>query len=149
VVFCGCKLVVFSCCVFVVRFDDGLEGFGMSRYRDRLQIIASILSIVSSGARKTRIMYQANLSYKLLCRYLDEVLDSGLVCFEKGECYVLTAKGQEFLDRHEEYSKRRKNLEQHLNHVNGEKVALEKMCISAGRVNSNLNRLGKNGELRK
>jgi len=116
----------------------------MSRYRDRLQIIASILSIVNSGARKTRIMYQANLSYKLLCRYLDEVLAAGLVCFEKGECYVLTAKGKEFLSRHEEYSKRRKSLEQHLNHVNGEKVALEEMCASAERVNSSPNRLGRN-----
>ena len=121
----------------------------LSKYRDRLQIIASILSIVSSGAKKTRIMYQANLSYKLLIRYLDEVLDSGLVCFEKGDCYLLTAKCKEFLDRHEEYSKRCKDLEQHLNHVNGEKVALEKMCVSEGKVSSNLNRLSRNRELRK
>jgi predicted transcriptional regulator len=121
----------------------------LSKYRDRLQIIASILSIASSGAKKTRIMYQANLSYKLLCQYLDEVLDSGLVCFEKGEFYVLTAKGKEFLDRHEQYSKRRKSLEEHLNNVNGEKAALEKMCFSAGKVSSNLDRLGGNRKLRK
>jgi predicted transcriptional regulator len=102
----------------------------MSRYRDRLQIVASILLIASSGAKKTRIMYQANLSYKLLCRYLYEVLDAGLICFGKEECYVLTAKGKEFLSRHEEYTKRRKSLEQHLNHVNGEKAELERMCRS-------------------
>jgi len=100
----------------------------MSKYRDRLQIIASILAIASRRAKKTQIMYQANLSYKLLCRYLDEVLDAGLVCFEKGDCYVLTIKGEEFLNRHEEYSKRRKSLEKHLSNINGEKIALEDMC---------------------
>jgi predicted transcriptional regulator len=121
----------------------------LSKYRDRLQIIASILSIASSGAKKTRIMYQANLSYKLLCQYLDDVLDAGLICFEKGESYVLTAKGREFLDRHEEYSKRRKSLEQHLSHVNGEKTALENMCLSTSMVSTSRNRLSKNRELRK
>lgn len=100
----------------------------MSKYRNRLQIIANILLIASSGAKKTRIMYQANLSYKLLCRYLNEVLDAGLICFGKGECYVLTAKGKEFLRRHEEYSKRCQSLEEHVNHVNDAKVSLENLC---------------------
>jgi predicted transcriptional regulator len=102
----------------------------MSRYRDRLQIIANILVIASRRAKKTQIMYQANLSYKLLCRYLNEVTQAGLVDFENKECYVLTEKGKEFLYRHEEYSKRCKSLEEHLNHVNGEKAVLEKMCLN-------------------
>jgi predicted transcriptional regulator len=121
----------------------------MSKYRDRLQIIASILTIASRRAKRTRIMYQANLSYKLLCRYLGEVQDAGLVSFENEECYVLTAKGKEFLSRHEEYSKRCKSLEEHLNHVNDEKVALEKMCFNARRVGNNSNRSDKNRKLRK
>ena len=105
----------------------------MSRYRDRLQIIASILSIAGRRAKKTQIMYQANLSYKLLCRYLGEVQDAGLVNYENQECYVLTTKGKKFLNRHEEYSKRCQSLEEHLNNVNGEKVALEKMCLQSKR----------------
>jgi predicted transcriptional regulator len=121
----------------------------LSKYRDRLQIIASILSITSSGAKKTRIMYQANLSYKLLCQYLNDVLDAGLVCFEKGELYVLTAKGKEFLDRHVEYSKRRMNLEKHLSHVNGEKTALEEMCSNNCAASTKRNRLSRNRQLRK
>jgi predicted transcriptional regulator len=111
----------------------------MGNYRDRLQIIADILSIASKRAKKTQIMYQANLSYRLLCRYLGEVLDADLVSFEKGDCYVLTAKGKEFLGRHEEYSKRCKSLEEHLNHVNSEKTVLEKMSFNASKVNNNLN----------
>jgi len=121
----------------------------MSKYRDRLQIIASILSIAGRRAKKTQIMYQANLSYKLLCRYLGEVQDAGLVCFENEEIYVLTAKGKKFLERHEEYSKRCKSLEEHLNNVNGEKAALEEMCFNARRGNNSLNRLSRNRELRK
>ncbi len=120
----------------------------MSKYRDRLRIIADILLIVNDKAKKTRIMYQANLSYKLLCRYLDEVLNASLVKSEDDDCFALTAKGREFLTRHEEYSKRRKSLEEHLNHVNDEKVALEKMCFSARRITDNSNRLDRNRKLR-
>ncbi len=121
----------------------------MSKYRDRLQIIANILSIASEGAKKTRIMYQANLSYKLLCQYLDDVQEAGLVCFEKGELYVLTAKGREFLNKHDEYSKRRKSLEQHLSHVNGEKIALENMCYNSGKADDYQNRQSKNKQSKK
>jgi len=121
----------------------------MGSYRDRLQIIADILFIVSKRAKKTQIMYQANLSYRLLCRYLSKVLDAGLVSFEKEDCYVLTTKGKEFLNRHEEYTKRRKSLTEHLNYVNNEKTVLESMCPNVSRVNNNLSRLGKNKELTK
>lgn len=105
----------------------------MGSYRDRLQIIADILFIVSERARKTRIMYQANLSYRLLCNYLDEVLDADLVRFEDDGCYALTNKGKEFLVKHEKYSKGCKRLEEQSNHVNNEKAALEKMCLNAGK----------------
>jgi len=116
----------------------------MSKYRDRLQIVADMLSIVSGGARKTRIMYQANLSYRLLCRYLSEVLDAGLVRFEEEDCYVLTAKGKEFLSRHEDYSKRCRSLEAQFNHVNNEKTVLEEMCFNTGKAGKSFSRVDKN-----
>jgi predicted transcriptional regulator len=111
----------------------------MGNYRDRLQIIADILCIASKRAKKTQIMYNANLSYKLLCRYLRDVLDAGLINCEGGNCYVLTSKGKEFLSRHEEYSKRRKNLEEHLNHVYNERTVLEEMSYRAKKVRNNVN----------
>ena len=116
----------------------------MSKYRDRLQIVADILSIADARARKTRIMYQANLSYRLLCRYLDEVVHAGLVKPEEDDCYVLTAKGREFLSRHGEYAKRCQSLEEQLNSVNDEKSVLVRMCSNTGRVKGSSNRLGKN-----
>lgn len=106
----------------------------MGKYRGRLQIIADILSVVRDGAKKTRVMYQANLSYRLLSRYLTEVLEAGLVSLDNEDCYRLTRRGQNFLDRFNEYSKRCDQLEQQLNHVNDEKTVLENM------VNDNSNR---------
>jgi predicted transcriptional regulator len=38
-------------------------------YRDKLDIIADILTVASRNAKRTQIMYQANLSYKVLCDY--------------------------------------------------------------------------------
>lgn len=100
----------------------------MAKYRDRLQIIADILEIVGKGSRKTRIMYRANLSYRLLCRYLDEVLDSGLAKCQEPDSYELTQKGEDFLVRYDEYTKRCEGLAEHQNSVNIQKVALENMC---------------------
>ena len=99
----------------------------MGKYRNRLQIIADMLSVVRDGAKKTRIMYQANLSYTLLSRYLAEVLDAGLVSVDSDDRYRLTRRGQNFLDRFNEYSKRYDELEQQLNNVNNEKTVLENM----------------------
>ena len=126
-----------------------LRGVPMGNYRDRLQIIADILLIASERARKTRIMYQANLSYKLLCRYLGQVVDAGLVRFEDDDCYVLTGKGKEFLSRHEEYAKRCQTLEEQSNHVSNEKAALEKMCFDAGKAGGGLSRADGNRASRK
>lgn len=105
----------------------------MGNYRDKLQIVADILYIVNGRAKKTRIMYQANLSYRLLCRYLTEVTDAGLIRSENDDSYVLTAKGKEFLGRHGEYAKRRRSLEERLDSVNCEKNALVKMCSSSNK----------------
>ncbi|UCC33947.1 MAG: winged helix-turn-helix domain-containing protein, partial [Candidatus Bathyarchaeota archaeon] len=104
----------------------------MGKYRDKLQIIAEILSIASEGARKTRIMYKANLSYSLLCRYLADVMDSGLLGCSDGELYVVTPKGREFLNMYGEYSNHCRQLAEHLDNVNDEKGRLEQMCTNAG-----------------
>jgi predicted transcriptional regulator len=51
-------------------------------YRSKLDIIADILVVARNDAKRTQIMYQANLSYKVLVKYLDEVVDSSLISFE-------------------------------------------------------------------
>ncbi len=99
----------------------------MGKYRGRLQIIADILTVVKDGAKKTRVMYQANLSYTLLTRYLGEVLEAGLVSYDEGDCYRLTSMGESFLGRFNEYSKRCDRVEEQLNNVKDAKTVLEGM----------------------
>ncbi len=104
----------------------------MGRYRTRLRIIADILHIASEGANKTRIMYQANLSYKLLCQYLEQVISAQLVACEKGKSYVLTSSGEQFLERLDEYHKQCEQLEEQTVSVEGEKAELEQMLFEVG-----------------
>jgi predicted transcriptional regulator len=103
----------------------------LGNYRGRLDIIADILHVASRNAKKTQIMYQANLSYKVLQRYLAEITGASLINFEdERQCYMLTAKGQEFLDAYQEYSKTNRHVEKRLNDVLTKKKVLEKLCPS-------------------
>ena len=100
-----------------------------SSYRSRLEIIADMLHVASGGAKKTEIMYRANLSYRLLMKYLSEIMSAYLVSFErKRRCYMLTSKGREFLETYKEYARRNKYIEKGLNDVDGKKRLLEQMC---------------------
>jgi predicted transcriptional regulator len=100
-------------------------------YRDRLDIIADILQVTSRDAKKTQIMYQANLSYKVLQRYLNEVLDASLIKFEdNNQSYVLTYKGQEYLEAYKEYYRCHKSIEKRLNDVSTKKKILQELCPS-------------------
>lgn len=103
----------------------------MAKYRNRLQIIAEILEIVRDGARKTHIMYQANLSYKLLIKYLDVVLECGLVRMDGNEGYVVAPKGERFLQKFYLYLKRRDRVHKQLRAVDEEKALLEHKYMNA------------------
>ncbi len=101
----------------------------MGNYRSRLDIIADILQVASQNAKKTQIMYQANLSYKVLQRYLKDVTEASLISFETEEqCYVLTRKGEEFLAAYKDYTKTNKSIEKRLNDVDDKKRSLEELC---------------------
>ena len=101
----------------------------MGSYRGRLDIIADILQVVSQNAKKTQIMYQANLSYKVLQRYLRNITAASLVAFEDAEqCYVLTPKGKEFLEAYKDYAKTNKSIEKRLDDFNNKKKTLEELC---------------------
>lgn len=107
----------------------------MSRYRSRLEIIADVLNAVGDGAKKTRIMYIANLSYKLLGKYLKRTVDAGLIN-SNNDYYEVTEKGQVFLERFDDFSSRYSKLEQRLEEMSFEREVLERMCalaVSTGR----------------
>ncbi len=101
----------------------------MVNYRDRLDIIADILNVASKSAKKTQIMYQANLSYKVLQRYLNEIVEASLVRFEDNhQYYLLTLKGQEYLDAYREYARLSKSMEKRLNDFSMKRKILETLC---------------------
>jgi predicted transcriptional regulator len=77
----------------------------MGKNRDSLTIVADILEGTGSGASKTRIMFAANLSFKLLEKYLDLVLQAGLIT-ENSRKYQLTEHGQCFLRQYRTFRDR-------------------------------------------
>ena len=104
----------------------------MGNYRSRLDIIADILQVASQKARKTQIMYQANLSYKVLQRYLRQIIAASLITFEKTEqFYVLTRKGKKFLEVYKDYYKTNKIIEKRLNDIDSKKKNLEELCSNS------------------
>jgi predicted transcriptional regulator len=98
-------------------------------YRDRLDIIADILEVANRNAKKTQIMYQANLSYKVLQKYLSEMSQAMLLEFQElKQSYFVTPKGEEFLQTYREYSKNSKSIEKRQSIVNGKRKALDELC---------------------
>jgi predicted transcriptional regulator len=99
-------------------------------YRHRYEIVKDILQVAeesgSIGCRKTHIMYRSNLSYKLLTKYLREVVITGLL-FGKKSRFVITSKGVEYLRFYESYDAKRKEIEEGINHLNNRRITLEKM----------------------
>lgn len=83
------------------RFDLGLSEM-RGRRRSRTEVVADILSEALGGVNKTRLMYRCNLNFVRFSRYLQELLDAGLV-----ECvttnpggvtlYKTTDEGRELL----------------------------------------------------
>ena len=103
----------------------------MKKYRNRLQIVAEILEIAKAGAKKTHIMYRANLSYSLLCKYLKDIVDCGLVKVDREESFVVAPKGEKFLEKFHSYVKRRENVGKMVDQVRKEKVLLEEKFMNS------------------
>lgn len=100
------------------------------KYRRRVDIIADILKIAIEGAKKTKIMYFGNLSYRLLEKYLSETIGAGFL-FLDGSNYEVTDKGKAFLEKYTEFSRKYSRLESDLKNMSFEKEALEKMCLAS------------------
>ena len=68
-----------------------------------MDIIADILRIARKGAKKTRIVYGANLNFKLLNEYLERLEEAGLITndSEKRGMLKTTDKGRKYLQHYE------------------------------------------------
>jgi len=72
----------------------------MSNRRNNLDVTADILRTAHSGAIKTRIVYQANLNFDIVKKYLKTLLENGMLRHD-GRYYYATEKGATYLSRYE------------------------------------------------
>ncbi|MHA2428618.1 MAG: winged helix-turn-helix domain-containing protein [Candidatus Hermodarchaeia archaeon] len=72
----------------------------MSGKRSDIEISAAILQVARNGAKKSHIVYKANLNFKIGKKYLDRLIESGLLKGPNGESrlFMTTAKGLDYIN---------------------------------------------------
>ncbi len=71
----------------------------MNGKRSEMEINADILQVARNGAKKSHIVYKANLNFKIGKKYLDNLIHSGLLKGPNGEnsTFRTTEKGVGYL----------------------------------------------------
>ena len=101
---------------------------GKNINRHSLDIVRDMLSVASVKARKTRIMYQANLSFVQVEKYLHTLLEKGLLEHDGDSCYLITQKGLDFLKLYDDYVERCRELKEQVDQSVKDRLLLESMC---------------------
>ena len=68
--------------------------------RNKLDISAELLYVAKNGAKKTHLVYKANLNFMLVKEYLARLTENGLLK-SVDEIFYTTDKGARFLDQYE------------------------------------------------
>ena len=71
--------------------------------RNDLDICADLLNVAKSGAKKTQLVYKANLNFKIINKYITRLSESGFLESENGQ-YLTTDKGNRFLVQYREFT---------------------------------------------
>jgi predicted transcriptional regulator len=104
---------------------------GSSKNRDRLDIVRDMLSAALAKAKKTKIMYKANLNFGQVEKYLKIILEVGLLEYEGNSFYSVTQKGREFLRVYDDYVEGRRRVVEQINGNVKTRVLLESMCFGS------------------
>jgi predicted transcriptional regulator len=107
-----------------------LRGVALKKNRDRLGIVAAILEAANSGASKTHIMFSANLSFKLLGKYLDICIQAGFIRVNENK-YTLTAYGKELLIEYKQIHDRYNKAQKTLDSMASERERLSQLCAES------------------
>ncbi|MGI0080063.1 MAG: winged helix-turn-helix domain-containing protein [Nitrososphaerales archaeon] len=59
--------------------SDQIAPASKFKNRNRIEIVANLLSIARTGTLKTHLMYKANLSYVMITDYLDYLQETRLI----------------------------------------------------------------------
>jgi len=69
--------------------------------RNDLDICADILQVARTGAKKTQIVYQANLNFKIVKGYLQRLIANGMLDpNQEKRLFVTTSVGVEFIEQY-------------------------------------------------
>ena len=82
-----------------------IEELKMRDRRSRHEVMIDILRVVVREANVTRIVYGANINFKMAQTYLAYMVEKGLVELSSKDgkiCYRITDKGQNFLRKFSE-----------------------------------------------
>ena len=71
--------------------------------RNDLDICADLLNVAKSGAKKTQLVYKANLNFKIIKKYITRLSEYGFLESENGQ-YLTTDKGNRFLVQYREFT---------------------------------------------
>ena len=71
--------------------------------RNNLDICADLLNVAKEGARKTQMVYKANLNFKIIKKYINRLSEYGFLESERGQ-YFTTDKGNRFLVQYREFT---------------------------------------------
>ncbi len=71
--------------------------------RNNLDICADILRVSRGGAKKTHLVYKANLNFNIVKKYIAGLTESGLL-EKNGERFYVTEEGNLFIDRYNKLS---------------------------------------------
>ena len=68
--------------------------------RNNMDISAELLTVAKNGAKKTHLVYKANLNFAIVKKYLARLTENGLLESVNGRFFT-TDKGSRFLDQYE------------------------------------------------
>jgi len=69
--------------------------------RNDLDICADLLKVAKDGAKKTQLVYRANLNFKIVKKYIERLNVNGLLVHKNGY-YITTERGSRFIDQYHE-----------------------------------------------
>jgi predicted transcriptional regulator len=79
--------------------------------RSSYDIIYDILESCKYGVKKTRLMYNANLSFQVLEKYVIKLTEKGLI-LKKEDKFFITEKGIKYLETIKRLKEKKKELEE-------------------------------------
>ena len=71
--------------------------------RNDIDICADILTVARVGAKKTHLVYKANLNFTIIKKYLSRLSEHSLISSDNGQ-YITTEAGVKFLDNYQKFT---------------------------------------------